>query len=97
MLAQFLNAETCKRLGVVNDTFTDDALEQGVADVIDRLLSLAPLTLRASKIAIRRTLAARRAPIDGSDDLIRLCYASTDFREAVEAFLEKKPYAWQGR
>ncbi|MDN5844107.1 MAG: enoyl-CoA hydratase [Alcaligenaceae bacterium] len=97
MLARFLDAETCKRLGVVNDTFTDDALEQGVADVIDRLLSLAPLTLRASKIAIRRTLAARRAPADGSDDLVRLCYASTDFHEAVEAFLEKKSYTWQGR
>jgi len=33
----------------------------------------------------------------GGFDLIALCYASEDFREGLEAFLEKRPANWKGR
>lgn len=97
MLARFLDAQTCLRLGIVNDVLEDDQLSGTVDAVVERLLSLAPLTLRASKIGIRRTLEARRADEAASEDLIRSCYSSTDFHEAVDAFLEKRRYEWQGR
>lgn len=97
MLAKFLDADACRRLGVVNDSFEDDVLDAKVGEVIDRILSLAPLTLRASKIAIRRTLEARRAASGASEDLIRSCYSSTDFHEATAAFLRKERHQWRGR
>ena len=31
------------------------------------------------------------------DDLIRLCYTSSDFREGMEAFLGKRTPNWQGK
>lgn len=96
LLARFLDAETCLRLGVVDEVLPDDRLTGAVDAVIQRLLSLAPLTLRASKIGIRRTLEARRAADKDGEDLIRLCYTSTDFHEAVRAFLDKRDYQWQG-
>ena len=52
----------------------------------------APLTLRATKEALRRL----RDNLPPDEDLIRLCYTSDDFREGMEAFLNKRPPVWSG-
>ena len=55
----------------------------------------APLTLRATKEALRRL---RNSEIRGQDaDLIAMCYTSDDFREGMEAFLAKRKPDWKGR
>src|SRR3982751_5451059 len=46
----------------------------------------APLTLRATKEAVRRITSALAADVKG-DDLVLMCYMSADFREGLEAFL----------
>ena len=54
----------------------------------------APLTLRATKEALRRL---RTTGLSGEDrDLILMCYMSEDFREGMEAFLAKRPPVWRG-
>jgi enoyl-CoA hydratase/carnithine racemase len=35
-------------------------------------------------------------PLPQYEDLIRLCYGSNDFREGMEAFLNKRPARWTG-
>jgi 1,4-dihydroxy-2-naphthoyl-CoA synthase len=40
---------------------------------------------------------AHAGPAVDDRDLIALCYMSEDFREGMEAFLGKRPPAWQGR
>lgn len=97
MLARLLKADECLDTGVINGVFAVDALEAEVGRVAERLAGLAPLTIRATKEAIRRIHVARRiAPEDG-EDLIVSCYTSDDFHGAVEAFMNKQPYTWQGR
>ena len=54
----------------------------------------APLTLRATKEGLRR-LAEGAA--DPDDDLILSCYMSEDFREGMDAFLNKRTPQWKGR
>lgn len=97
MLARLLKADECLQAGVVNGVFAADALEAEVARVADRLAGLAPLTLRASKEAIRRIHAARRVASEDGEDLIVSCYTSDDFHGAVDAFVNKQPYDWQGQ
>ncbi len=54
----------------------------------------APLTLQATKEAVRRLMP--RLSRDEGEDLILSCYMSADFREGMEAFLNKRPPQWRG-
>jgi enoyl-CoA hydratase/carnithine racemase len=56
---------------------------------------MAPLTLTATKVALKR-LRLAAGQIHG-DDLVTMCFGSADFREGVEAFLAKRPPNWTGR
>lgn len=97
MQARMLTADEALRLGVVNEVVPDKQLDTRVREIAETLTQLAPLTLRATKEAIRRIQARRRIEAREGEDLIVSCYMSEDFRGAVRAFLEKAPYVWQGR
>ncbi len=92
--ARLLDAEEARAAGLVTEVLPDPAALAARADALARLVaSHAPLTLRATKEALRRL----RDSLPPDEDLIRLCYTSADFREGMEAFLGKRTPAWQGR
>jgi enoyl-CoA hydratase/carnithine racemase len=97
MLAKLLNADEALSLGVMTEIVPAEDLERRVGEVAERLTQLAPLTLAATKESIRRIQAARSLSSDQGEDLILSCYMSDDFRGAVEAFVEKRKYAWTGQ
>jgi len=68
-------------------------LMERAADLANLVAGHAPLTMRATKEALRRLRAGRT---DGQD-LITMCYMSEDFREGLEAFLAKRPAQWTGQ
>jgi enoyl-CoA hydratase len=70
-------------------------LESRARALAARVAEHAPLTLAATKEAIRRYIAAV-TPKD-LEDLILSCYLSQDFQEGVRAFLEKRKANWRGR
>ncbi len=97
MLARLLGAEELHTAGAINGVFPAESIDAEVQAVTDKLASLAPLTLRASKEAVRRIQQHRRVPPEAGEDLILSCYMSEDFREAVSAFTGKRRHAWLGR
>lgn len=97
MLARLLAAEEALQLGLVNEIVAPDVLETRVGEVATALTALAPLTLRATKEAVRRIQGRRRLEPREGEDLIVACYMSEDFRGAVRAFLDKRSFAWNGR
>jgi enoyl-CoA hydratase len=97
MLAKLLNAQEALTLGVMTEIIPAEQLESRVREVADRLTTLAPLTLAATKESIRRILSARTLESQDGEDLILSCYMSEDFQSAVRAFVEKRKYSWTGR
>jgi enoyl-CoA hydratase len=93
LLAESIGAQEAMDCGFILEIAEPDALDARAASLCSRLARHAPLTMRASKEAIRRLVAAGLP--DGSD-LIRMCYGSQDFRVGVEAFMEKKRPVWTG-
>lgn len=94
--ARLVEAEEARSIGLVSEVLADAAALADRADVLARLVaSHAPLTLRATKEALRR-LRTRGATGADDHDLIVSCYTSADFREGMEAFLAKRPPVWRG-
>lgn len=94
LLGDLLDAEETLCSGFLSAICDPQDLDATIDKTVSRLLANAPLTLRASKMAIGRVLEGGR---DGAEDLIALCYGSEDFREGVAAFAEKRPAQWKGR
>jgi enoyl-CoA hydratase/carnithine racemase len=91
--ARLFSATEALSVGLVTEVLPDQAsLDARAAELAILLAGHAPLTLRATKEALRRM----RDTLPPDEDLIRLCYTSHDFREGMEAFLTKRPPVWGG-
>ena len=81
--------------GLVHEIVDDHAALMKRAEELARTVaSHAPLTLRATKEALRRLQP--RLTREQGEDLILMCYMSQDFREGMDAFLNKRPPQWKG-
>jgi enoyl-CoA hydratase len=91
--ARLFSAADALSVGLVTETVPDQhALEARALELAMLLAQHAPLTMRATKEALRRL----RDSLPPDEDLIRLCYTSQDFKEGMEAFLTKRSPIWRG-
>ena len=80
-------------VGLVTEVLSDhSALKARATELATLVAGHAPLTMRATREALRRM----RDNLPPDEDLIRLCYTSQDFKEGMEAFLAKRPPVWRG-
>jgi enoyl-CoA hydratase/carnithine racemase len=93
--ARLVEAQEAAALGLLNEVVEDMPMLQRRTDELARLIAgHAPLTLRATKEALRRL--QRRLSREEGEDLILMCYMSKDFREGMDAFLNKRQPQWSG-
>jgi enoyl-CoA hydratase/carnithine racemase len=96
MRARLMDAQEMLACGLLSEVTPDEAsLPTRVQSMAEEVASLAPLTLWATKEALRR-VRDTLIPEGADSDLIVACYTSRDFKEGVEAFLAKRKPVWTG-
>jgi enoyl-CoA hydratase len=99
LTGRFIEAERARELGLVSQVVPDDQLETTGRRLIDDLLATSPLGLRLSKEALNASLDMNsiESVVHMEDRNQILCAQSSDFREGIRAFLEKRKPVWGRR
>ena len=93
--ARLIEAPEALAIGLVSEVLPDsEALAERATALAMLVASHAPLTLQATKEALRRLRDGAGGIED--KDLILMCYMSADFREGMDAFLTKRTPVWRG-
>ncbi len=93
--ARLLDANEAAAVGLLTEVVEDmPALEKRAGELATLIAGHAPLTLNATKQALARL--TRRLSREEGEDLILMCYMSKDFREGLDAFLNKRTPQWRG-
>jgi enoyl-CoA hydratase/carnithine racemase len=97
LTGRFVHAERARELGLVSAVVPDDQLEAEARRLVDDLLATSPLGLRLSKECLNASLDmnSMEAVVAMEDRNQILCAQTSDFREGVTAFLQKRKPAWQ--
>jgi enoyl-CoA hydratase len=93
--ARLIGADEARAIGLLTEVLPDHAsLQQRAGEIARTVASNAPLTMRVTKEAIRR-IKEKMTPEEDADMILQ-CYLSHDFREGMDAFLNKRTPKWTG-
>jgi enoyl-CoA hydratase len=92
---RLIPAPEAHAMGLINRVVARESIASEVMEMARQIAANAPLTIRATKEMTRRLMDARN-PEQGDADLIEMCYMSADFKEGVDAFLNKRKPQWTG-
>jgi enoyl-CoA hydratase/carnithine racemase len=93
LLAEMIGSEEALACGFVHRILPPADIDASINAMCARFKEHAPLTMMASKEAMRR-IAEKNLPDD--EDLVRICYGSKDLQEGLSAFLAKRKPNWAG-
>jgi enoyl-CoA hydratase/carnithine racemase len=89
--ARLFSAAEAYEMGLVNRVVPDERVESFVADYAETITSNAPLTVSAVKTFVGEVLKDREArDLAMCEELVKRCFASHDYIEGRQAFLEKR-------
>jgi enoyl-CoA hydratase len=95
--ARLFSAAEASEMGLVNRVVPDDQVESYVADYARTITGNAPLTVGAVKAIVGEVLKDREErDLTMCEELVRRCFASRDYVEGRQAFLEKRPPRFVG-
>ena len=93
--ARLIEAEEACKIGLLGEVLPNyETLQSRANELARTVASQAPLTLQVTKEALRR-IKEKMSPEDDHELILR-CYMSKDFREGMDAFLNKRPPKWTG-
>jgi enoyl-CoA hydratase/carnithine racemase len=100
LLGRYIDAPTALNWGMVNRVTPERELEAATLELAGELAGNAPLSQTGNKHAITALLSAGgKLPMEIERELIELrraSFTSSDIREGMRAFAEKRPPRWRG-
>jgi enoyl-CoA hydratase len=94
--ARLVEAEEALAIGLLSEIVPDvETLRVRALETAKLVASHAPITLEVTKEAVRRI--RRTLSRDEGEELLLRAYMSEDFREGMDAFLNKRAPNWKGK
>lgn len=92
-----IDAQEAYRIGLVNKVFPQEALMKKCLELAEKIASRGPLAVKLCKEAVNNGMEmdlSRACRYEG--DLFALCFASSEQKEGMEAFLQKRAPQFKG-
>ena len=95
--ARQFTAQEAREMGLVNRVLPADELEKYVKDYAETISGNAPLTVNSVKYIVGEALKdGSERNLKRCDDLVAQCFASKDYIEGRQAFMEKRKPQFTG-
>ena len=96
--ARQFSAEEAQLMGLVNRVVPKDQLESYVREYAGTIGGNAPMTIRTLKATVAEAVTdADKRDLDKIARMIDECFASSDYKEGRQAFMEKRKPQFQNR
>lgn len=93
-----ISSETALELGLVLEVTEDSQLMKCVYDIAEKVLKNAPVAVSYAKKCIRQSEdMSLSAGIEFENAMFSLCFNTSDQKEGMQAFMEKRTPQYQGR
>jgi len=98
MTARRFDATEALAMGLINSVVPVDNLLATVTDMATTIAGNAPMTVQASKAAVKETFKdPARHDVERMNALVEACFQSSDYEEGRTAFMQKRTPNFQGR
>ncbi|GAC1308555.1 MAG: enoyl-CoA hydratase-related protein [Mucilaginibacter sp.] len=96
MTAEMIGAEDARRYGLVNHVVSQDELLDKAEELLNKILSKAPLAIASAITAINAAFHAGENGFETEIGEFSKCFATKDIKEGISAFLQKRKPEFKG-
>lgn len=98
LTGDFIDAQTAKQFGLVNEVVPPDELDAAVASLAQKIAAKSPLAVSlGKKMFYRQATMDLSAAYEFAGEQMTCNMDSEDAREGIDAFIEKRRPLWKGR